>query len=192
MEARNNARRLSATLGALTLLGLGTPLTARADEGTGTLVVLLDADPASGIIGGTLRISKVWAHLASPDEEDADTKAGDWYLVDDDIQRLSFAFPLRITQDLGEAELPAGIYDQVQLHATDGEVYTLTGTYDVKISWVDSAVLRFYTLYCVNDDDTTALHLSIDTATYMRWSDKDHAYILRPNIVLDDDSSCSD
>lgn len=192
MEARMQTRRLSATLGALALLGLGTPLTARADDDTGTLVVLLDADPAAGIIGGTLRISRVWAHLVEADEPDTTTKASDWYLVDDDVQRASFAFPLGVSQELGFADLPAGIYDQVQLHATDGEVYTLTGTWPVKISWVDSSVLRFYTLYCVDEDDTTELHLSIDTDTYLRWSDKDDAYILRPNIALDDDGSCGD
>ena len=192
MDTRTPARKLGAALGAMALFGLSRPLPAHAEDSTGTLVVLMDADPAAGIIGGTLRVSRVWAHLNTPDQPDDIDKASDWYMVDDDVQDVSFAFPLGITQELGSTELPTGIYDQVQLHATDGEVYTLSGTYPVKISWADSAVLHFYTLYCVNEDESTMLHLSIDTHTYLRWSETDDAYILRPNIAIYEDGSCSE
>lgn len=188
MTAMNTAPRLATLLTAALLGGLGYSPVARADDGDGNLTLVLDSDPSLGITGGTLRVSKVWAHLAEPDTSGPFQPA--WVLVDDDVQEVPFAFPLDLSTTLGTARLAPGIYDEVRLRVIDGEIYTLTGSFPLMISQDDISVLNFYLYYCVDEGRTSEVHLRVDTDAYLRWSADDDAYILKPNLALDDDRSC--
>lgn len=190
MTSTNTTPRLATLFGAALLGGLTLSPTALADDGKGTLKVILDSDPAAGILGGTLKVSKVWAHLAEPDGDGPVTR--EWFLVDDDVSEVAFAFPLVLPSALGSTELRAGVYDDLRLHVIDGEIYTLTGSYPLMISEDDIAVLDFFLYYCVDEGDTTVLRLRVDTDQYLRWSPDDDAFILKPNLTLDDDRSCGD
>lgn len=161
---------------------------ARAEDGRGKLTVVLDSDPASGILGGSLVVSKVWAHITAPDGAGALTR--EWYLVDDDVREVNFAFPLVLPSALGSTTLSAGVYDDLRLHVVGGEVYTLSGTWPLMISEDDIAVLDFFVYYCVDAGDTSVVHLRVDTDEALRWSPEDEAFILKPNLTLPDDRSC--
>ena len=190
MTGMNSALRFGRLVGAALVGGAILSPAAMADAGRGTLVVVLDSDPASGILGGTLEVSKVWAHMTEADGAGQLTR--EWYLVDDDPQEVAFAFPLVLPTTLGSTRVAAGVYDNVRLHVTGGEVTTVRGSYPLLISEDDISVLDFFVYYCVDERDTSVVHLRVDTDEYLRWSPGDEAFILKPNLTLKDDRSCGD